>query len=342
MVEEISVNSREAPTRVLLVDDDPVILNTLSTGLNEAGYAVEACSDAHCAVEHYGKSPPDLAVLDIGLPDMSGTDLAKKLLKQEYRPILVLSSYGDLDIVKQAILSGVEGYLVKPLSVSQLIPSLETSLARFKLQTQRVAAHINDYVVSVDHLSAALDQFPFGVCIVNHKHHPIYRNQFARKLMSESMLTTDVAGRLRVEHNNERFVRLLDTSLGKNPKSKISAVCIYKRDAHRLHAWSTALPIYENQEADALAVVAIFDTQKSSTIYNEVLKVLYGFTPKECKLTNALLQGQTMEEYCERSFVTLNTARTHLKAIFRKTETNRQSELVRLLSSILMPNVASD
>lgn len=336
-LENTAVRTRGKQTRVLLVDDDPIILDLLSAGLTRAGYQVNACAEARGAMDSYYDATPDIAVLDVGLPDMSGTDLARELLRSEYRPILILSNYNDLDIVQQAITSGVVGYLVKPLSVEQLIPSLETSVSCYRRRRERIASHIGNDTVSADHLSDVMDRFPFALFIVNEQHHPIYRNALGRELLDADTLNMDPAGRLRSRFNSEGFVPVLDQALGKVPARRCNAVLLDSGSDRRLHAWGAPLLSSPDGGGDRLAAVAVFDSERDPSYTWDALKTLYGLTRKEANLVNGLLKGQSLEDYCATNFVTTNTARTHLKSIYRKTNTHRQSELVRLFAAMFMP-----
>ncbi|MBS1270347.1 MAG: putative transcriptional regulatory protein pdtaR [Gammaproteobacteria bacterium] len=329
--------TQDTDTRVLLVDDDPIILELLSTGLTKAGYRVDACTEAKRALAHYHDTTPDVAVLDVGLPDMSGTDLARELLHSEYRPILILSNYKDLDTVQQAITSGVVGYLVKPLSVEQLIPSLETSLSRYRKRREWIASHLDSDSVSAQHLTEVMDRFPFGLLIVDRHHHPIYRNAPARALLQDKVLNIDPAGRLRARMNSERFVPLLDQALGKTAPRQWGAVLLEAHPTRRLHAWAAPLMDKPDYDGETLAAVTVFDSERDHSYTWDAMKTLYKLTRKETNLINGLLKGQTIEDYCSANFVTANTVRTHLKSIYRKTDTNRQAEVVRLFSSMFMP-----
>lgn len=322
----------------MLVDDDPIVLDLLSTGLTNAGYTVDTCAEAVGALARYNDTPPDVAVLDVGLPDMTGTDLARELLRLEYRPIIILSNYKDVEIVEQAITSGVVGYLVKPLSVEQLIPSLETSVSRHRKRGEYIASHLGSDTVSPEHLAEVMDRFPFALLVVDESHHPIYRNARARELLNDKVLSIDPAGRLRTQINSEEFVPVLDQALGKTaPSCKWKAVLLDERPEQRLHAWASPLTHALERNGEKLAAVAVFDAGRDRTYTWEALNTLYGLTRKEAKLVNGLLQGLTVEDYCRTNFITTNTVRTHLKSIYRKTCTNRQSEIVRLFSSMFVP-----
>lgn len=321
---------------MLLVDDDPVILDIMATGLAVAGYRVDACSEAGGALRRYQRSTPDVAVLDVGLPDMPGTELARELLRTEYRPIIILSNHNDLEIVEQAISSGVVGYLVKPLSVEQLIPSLETSLSRDRQRREQIASHVGGGAVSGAQLAGVMDRFPFALLIVDAGHHPIYRNACARRLLEEGVLSIDPAGRLRSRADTGHFVPLIEHGLGKSAPARSGAALLEDGPGRRLHA--CAAPLAGAAEGDEhLAAVIVFDSEKGRAYTFEALRALYGLTRKETDLVNGLLRGQSLEDYCAASFVTANTARTHLKSVYRKTDTNRQAEVVRLFASMFMP-----
>jgi response regulator NasT len=124
-------NKQKSPTHLLLVDDEPIVLTTLCSGLRQMGYQVTSCESATQAIERYQSATPDLVILDYRLPSMNGLELAKRLLEMEHRPIIMLSAYNDSPIVREAIDIGVAGYLTKPVEAERLAPSIEAALARF-------------------------------------------------------------------------------------------------------------------------------------------------------------------------------------------------------------------
>ena len=117
--------------RLLLVDDEPIVLNTLATGLGNLGYTITACDSPKKALETYQKNTPDLVILDYRMPDMDGLQLARKMIAICHRPIIMLSAYNDLPLVREVIGAGVSGYLVKPVEAERVAPSVEAALARF-------------------------------------------------------------------------------------------------------------------------------------------------------------------------------------------------------------------
>ncbi len=116
--------------KLLIADDDRLILATLGQGLRRAGYEALEASSGREAVELARKAEPDLAILDVRMPDMSGLEVGEELAREGSVPFLFLSAHDDTATVREAIRRGALGYLVKPIDVPQLIPSIEAALIR--------------------------------------------------------------------------------------------------------------------------------------------------------------------------------------------------------------------
>lgn len=116
--------------RILIVDDDRLILATLSQGLAQAGYVIYQAGSGKDALQLASAHDPDLVILDVSMPYMSGIEVAKHLREHTRIPFLFLSAYGDGDVVRQAAEHGAVGYLVKPVDTPQIIPAIEAGLAR--------------------------------------------------------------------------------------------------------------------------------------------------------------------------------------------------------------------
>ena len=115
---------------VLLADDDRLVLATLAEGLRRAGYTVLDAAGGEEAVRLACEHTPDLAILDMRMPDRDGLSVAHWLCEHSDCPFLFLSAYGDAEVVDAAVRSGALGYLVKPLDVQQILPSIEAALSR--------------------------------------------------------------------------------------------------------------------------------------------------------------------------------------------------------------------
>ncbi|MBI2744080.1 MAG: response regulator [Burkholderiales bacterium] len=120
-----------APRHLLLVDDDRLVLSTLSMGLQQAGYRVSTAESAEEAeVLLAGGLRPDLAIVDIRMSGQDGLYLARRLRELDHIPFVMLSAYSEEHMIGQASQLGALGYLVKPLDTSQLLPAIEAALAR--------------------------------------------------------------------------------------------------------------------------------------------------------------------------------------------------------------------
>lgn len=127
--------ARISPTppsaHLLLVDDDRLILATLSSGLQDMGYQVstaESVDDAEALLT--GGLRPDLAIVDVRMPGRNGLELAERLHNLDHIPFLMLSAFSDAQNVECASGFGALGYLVKPMDVEQIRPTIEAALQR--------------------------------------------------------------------------------------------------------------------------------------------------------------------------------------------------------------------
>ncbi len=128
----VPLESPQRQPRVLVVDDERVVLLTVADDLRRAGYEVSEAQSGEQALESIQKNRPDIALLDMRMPGMSGIELAKHLREETGIPFLFLSAFEDKDIVRLAAENGALGYLVKPVFPHQIAPAIETALARAK------------------------------------------------------------------------------------------------------------------------------------------------------------------------------------------------------------------
>lgn len=117
-------------SKVLMVDDDRVILNLLAEGLRSHGYDVRTAVSGADAQQLVAAECFDLAVLDMRMSVMSGVELARLFRDNGGPPFVFLSAFGDRSVVREAAESGAMGYLVKPVDMPQLVPFIEASMAR--------------------------------------------------------------------------------------------------------------------------------------------------------------------------------------------------------------------
>ena len=115
--------------KILVVDDDRLVLATVTHGLARAGYAVIDADNGDDAILLAREHRPDLALLDIRMEGKSGFDVAAYLRERKV-PFMFLSAFSDEATVAQVKALGAVAYLVKPLDIGQIVPSVEAAFAR--------------------------------------------------------------------------------------------------------------------------------------------------------------------------------------------------------------------
>lgn len=117
---------------ILLVDDDVLILGLLSKFLQLAGFDVRIATSGEMALDMLAESErePDLALLDVAMPGMSGLELAARLHAETGVPFMILSADDNQATVRQATDAGAVGYLVKPIDTARIAPTIHAALAR--------------------------------------------------------------------------------------------------------------------------------------------------------------------------------------------------------------------
>lgn len=133
---------------LLVVDDDRLVLATLSQSLRQVGYQVVEAGSGEEALQRLEDSPVRLAILDIRMPGISGIDLAQELQGRDI-PFIALTAYSDRELVAAMVEQGALCYLVKPVDINQLLPAVETALGR--------ADDILQLKLNEQHLSTALN-----------------------------------------------------------------------------------------------------------------------------------------------------------------------------------------
>ena len=136
--------------KILVVDDEPPIRKLLRVGLNAQGYEVQEAANAASARQSVADSLPDLIVLDLGLPDISGHDLLKAWRDDGLSvPIVILSSRTDEAGIVTALESGADDYVTKPFGVNELGARIRVAL-RHRLQQQGEKAIFQTGGLSID------------------------------------------------------------------------------------------------------------------------------------------------------------------------------------------------
>jgi two-component system KDP operon response regulator KdpE len=116
--------------RILIVDDEPSILATMAPLLRGRGYDVSTATSGHAALEAVDRQPPQLVILDLGLPDLDGIEVTRRLREGRAIPILVLSARGAERDKVAALDAGADDYVTKPFGAEELLARVRAALRR--------------------------------------------------------------------------------------------------------------------------------------------------------------------------------------------------------------------
>ena len=129
-----------AKGKILVVDDDRLVLATVTHGLAQAGYEVIDADNGDDAILLARQHKPELALLDIRMEGKSGFDVAAYLRDACRIPFIFLSAFADADTVAQVAALGAVGYMVKPLDVGQIVPTVDAAFERLRAQRTQADA----------------------------------------------------------------------------------------------------------------------------------------------------------------------------------------------------------
>jgi len=116
--------------QILVVDDEPNIIATVSPLLRMQGYEVRSAMTGRAAIEAVEREPPDLIVLDLGLPDIDGVEVCTEVRRSSSAPILVLSARGAEGDKVRALDAGADDYVTKPFGADELLARIRAALRR--------------------------------------------------------------------------------------------------------------------------------------------------------------------------------------------------------------------
>ena len=131
-------------TRIIIADDESIVRTDLKEMLNNLGYLVVGdVGDGESAVNLARELKPDVVLMDVKMPNMDGIEAAKILTEEKIAPVVLLTAFGQKDLVERAKEAGVVGYLVKPFRETDLLPAIEVALSRFE-EFKQVQEEVTD------------------------------------------------------------------------------------------------------------------------------------------------------------------------------------------------------
>ena len=215
--------------RILLVEDEAPLRETLAARLKREGFAVDAAADGEDGLFHGREVPFDLAIIDLGLPKMSGMDLVKALRSEGKKfPILILTARSSWQDKVEGLKSGADDYLVKPFHVEELLARINALLRRAagwskpSLECGPVKLDLSAQTVNVDGHTVDLTSYEYKVLEYLMLHagelvskadltEHIYQQDFDR----DSNVLEVFIGRLRKKLDPEGILKPIETVRGR-------------------------------------------------------------------------------------------------------------------------------
>jgi DNA-binding response OmpR family regulator len=149
--------------RIVLIEDDVEIRRLAANALSEQGHDVESADRALDGLELAVKGSPDLVILDLGLPDIDGTELLRMIRSVSQVPVIVITARGADETVVSTLDSGADDYLVKPFSMNQLEARVRAVLRRRQGSTEASRMTVGALVVDVRARTATLAGHPLDL-----------------------------------------------------------------------------------------------------------------------------------------------------------------------------------
>jgi DNA-binding CsgD family transcriptional regulator len=189
-------------------------------------------------------------------------------------------------------------------------------------------------------LRGSLNALTNAIVLVTQDLQVVFLNAAAERLVERCREVNVSGGKLRAANCADalELEQLTKKATGGDGKGPLGGAVMLRRWRGRQPLQIMAAPVPTESQTMAgivpVAMLVIHDPGCGTSVPQDTIAALFGLTPSEARLLLALSEGQTLTQYANESHVTQNTARTHLKSIFAKTKTSKQSDLVRLMNGI--------
>jgi DNA-binding NtrC family response regulator len=126
-----------AKYRILFIDDEPAILKSLGDYFKKLGHEVDRADSGKAGIAAFERARPDVVVLDLKLPDMSGLDVLE-VIRRKNATVLMLTGYGEVETAVEAMRLGAENFLSKPVDLKHLAQAVEKAAEKSALRVENV------------------------------------------------------------------------------------------------------------------------------------------------------------------------------------------------------------
>ncbi|MFP1644949.1 response regulator [Pontitalea aquivivens] len=328
------------PPCILICEDETDLRQDIAAELSEAGYRVLAAADGLAALAMLETDRPDLILCDICMPRLDGRGLLARLRARRPDladvPFLFLTALADRAEVVAGKLAGADDYLVKPIDYDLMLATVAAHLRQVARLRASIGARLAQtraaLAAPAGDQGAALDRLAPAIVLLCPRGEVVQANAAARALCGP-------AGPLVLG------TRLVCTASG--PAAALRTAIAQVISGHADSAGPVSIPradggrdlivlfgaLDAGHPQGAAALVVIVDPDRRHVPDPMLLARVFGLTPTEARIAHLLATGQRPEDISRGLGVSGTTVAFHLKNLFSKTDTNRQSDLVALILS---------
>lgn len=308
-------------------------------GLQCRGFQVSLAADADSALFQLNVVPPDVMLCDQALPGYEGMALLQMIRRDRgdlaAMPIIVMSEYGHSSDIAAAKLAGADDYAVKPVDLNLIVASIEAQLriaARLR-SAMLIEGELDEGVPRIHAFHRLLDGLSFGIVLFDSHGQQIFTNRSARQLSRahaariRSWVLRQVSQIGRENGNGANCVQfpLLDFRMIPTGLSRGNA-------AQQLFVATMALTAKDDPEM--IVASLIFATSHQSDEGGRLVADAIGLTPTEARLAQFLAEGLRLDQIGDMMGIAKPTVNYHLRNIYQKSGTSRQSDLITLLRAV--------
>jgi DNA-binding response OmpR family regulator/DNA-binding CsgD family transcriptional regulator len=329
---------------ILCVEDEADLRADICEELVAAGYEVEEAGNGQEALEILRRRHFDLVLCDITMPKMSGLELLRQVRSE--------ADFGDLPFVFLTALAGrrdiiagkeagVDDYLTKPIDFDLMLITIAARLdqvARIKgAKPSSDSAENPGLRAALMAADEALNRITVGVFLIDNERKVLFRNRRAEEILGESDgISISREGLVRGEkpQQTQDLRDIIDVGISRAAAGdrQASEAVALTRASGRRPLMAVACPLGRGPAAAGEPVVGLFvtDPEWRPGDAAEAVAQLYGLSPAEKRLAMALVRGLRLDEIADEFGLSRNTVSYTLKNLFRKTETDRQADLISL------------
>lgn len=334
---------------ILCIEDEKDLRVDIVEELEAAHYTVLQAADGVEAIEVLEQHRPDLVLCDITMPGLGGYDVLKAMRDKGSLadvPFIFLTALADRGDVLTGKQAGADDYLVKPIDFDLLLATISTRLAQVarvrtgaaqraeEVWREVLSASRGKTLEALQQATLAFDKFLIGVAILDATGAVRLLNKEAERMLAEDDGLSMQDGFVRgvSDRQNSRLQDCVQAAFREEVADEIIAFPRLSGRRPYLALVPSQRPAGE-EEPDAV-VLLLIDTDRRSKVSGETLVRLYGLTPSETRVALLLIDGKRLDQIAEELDVAQTTVVFHLKNLFRKTDTHRQADLVRVLLSV--------